>query len=74
MNTSPRLDPAAGSPFLPPVDSITQAALGAVVGELVLGRQLGRRAIGWGALFGTIPDLDVIFTPLLDTARNLSPR
>ncbi len=72
MNTSPRLDPAAGSPFLPPVDSITQAALGAVVGELVLGRQLGRRAIGWGALFGTIPDLDVIFTPLLDTARNLS--
>ncbi len=54
------------------MDSITQAALGAVVGELVLGRQLGRRAIGWGALFGTIPDLDVIVSPLLDTARNLS--
>jgi inner membrane protein len=51
------------------VDSITQAALGAVVGELVLGRQIGRRAIGWGALFGTIPDLDVILVPFLDTAR-----
>lgn len=53
------------------MDSLTQAALGAVVGELVLGRQLGRRAIGWGALFGTIPDLDVILVPLLDTAREL---
>ncbi len=60
------------APFLPAVDSITQAALGAVIGELVLGRQLGRRAIAWGALFGTIPDLDVILSPLLDTARNLS--
>lgn len=61
----------AGPRFAVGVDSITQAALGAVVGELVLGRQIGRRALGWGALFGTIPDLDVIFTPLLDTARTL---
>lgn len=61
----------AGPRFAAGVDSITQAALGAVVGELVLGRQIGRRALGWGALFGTIPDLDVIFTPLLDTARTL---
>lgn len=38
----------------------------------MLGRQLGRRAIGWGALFGTIPDLDVILSPVLDTARSLS--
>ncbi|WP_367874757.1 metal-dependent hydrolase [Luteolibacter sp. Populi] len=53
------------------MDSITQAALGAVMGELVLGRQIGRRAITWGALFGTLPDLDVILVPLLDTAREL---
>ncbi|HEY1122920.1 MAG TPA: metal-dependent hydrolase [Haloferula sp.] len=53
------------------MDSITQAALGAVVGELVLGRQLGRRAIAWGALFGTLPDLDVIFTWILPTAWDL---
>ena len=58
--------------FLRAVDSVTQAALGAVMGELVLGRQLGRRAIGWGALFGTLPDLDVILSPVLDTARGLS--
>lgn len=61
----------AGPPFAADVDSITQAALGAVVGELVLGRQIGRRAIAWGALFGTIPDLDAIFNILLDTARIL---
>jgi inner membrane protein len=59
------------SGFLPRVDSITQAALGAVVGELVLGRQLGRRAIAWGALFGTLPDCDAIIEWLLPTAWGL---
>jgi inner membrane protein len=53
------------------VDSITQAALGAVVGELVLGRQLGRRALAWGALFGTLPDADAVFEWLLPTAWGL---
>ena len=53
------------------MDSITQAALGAVIGELVLGRQLGRRAIGWGALFGTLPDLDAILTWFVPTAWTL---
>ena len=37
----------------------------------MLGRQIGRRAIAWGALFGTLPDLDVVLAPLLDTARML---
>ncbi|OYV05910.1 MAG: hypothetical protein CFE26_09095 [Verrucomicrobiales bacterium VVV1] len=54
-----------------PVDSITQAALGAAMGELLLGRKLGNRALAWGALFGTIPDLDVMLSPFLDTARKL---
>lgn len=53
------------------VDSITQAALGAAVGELLLGRKLGNRAIAWGALFGTLPDLDVVVAPFLDNAANL---
>ena len=48
------------------MDSVTQITLGAAVGEAVLGRQLGNRAILWGAAFGTLPDLDVIFAPLLD--------
>jgi inner membrane protein len=53
------------------VDSITQAALGAAVGEMMLGRRLGNRALAWGAFFGTLPDLDVILSPLLNTRWNL---
>ena len=53
------------------VDSITQAALGAAVGEMMLGKRLGNRALAWGALFGTLPDLDVVFSPFFDTATNL---
>ncbi len=53
------------------VDSITQAALGAAVGEMMLGRRMGNRALAWGALFGTLPDLDAIVSPFLSTATNL---
>ena len=42
------------------MDSVTQLALGAAVGEAVMGRQVGRRAAFWGALCGTVPDLDVL--------------
>lgn len=34
--------------------------LGAAVGEAVLGRQLGNRAMLWGGIAGTLPDLDVL--------------
>ncbi|MES2981912.1 MAG: metal-dependent hydrolase [Verrucomicrobiota bacterium] len=54
------------------MDSLTQATLGAAVGEAILGKKIGNRAILWGALFGTIPDLDVIFSPLLDNAQELA--
>lgn len=54
------------------VDSITHAVLGAAVGEMLLGKRMGNRALAWGALFGSLPDLDACFVPLLDTARNLS--
>ena len=53
------------------MDSITQATLGAAIGELILGKRLGNRAITWGALFGTLPDLDALFMPLFDTAGQL---
>lgn len=53
------------------MDSLTQAALGAAVGEAVLGKKLGNRAMLWGLLFGTLPDLDIIANPFLDTARRL---
>ena len=41
------------------MDSLTQLALGAAVGGAVMGRRVGRRAVLWGAVCGTIPDLDV---------------
>ncbi len=42
------------------MDSLTQITLGAAVGEAVLGRKVGNRAMLWGAIAGTIPDLDVL--------------
>jgi inner membrane protein len=42
------------------MDSITQIVLGAACGELVGGRKLGNRAMAWGALGGTLPDMDVL--------------
>lgn len=41
------------------MDSLTQIVLGAAVGEAILGRKVGNRAMLWGAIGGTIPDLDV---------------
>ena len=42
------------------MDSLTQIVLGAAVGEVVLGKKIGNRAMIWGAIGGTIPDLDVL--------------
>jgi inner membrane protein len=42
------------------MDSLTQIVLGAAVGEAVLGKKIGNRAIIWGGIAGTIPDLDVL--------------
>jgi inner membrane protein len=41
------------------LDSLTQIVLGAAVGEAVLGRKIGNKAMLYGAIAGTIPDLDV---------------
>ena len=41
------------------MDSLTQIVLGAACGEVVAGKKLGNRAMLWGAIGGTIPDLDV---------------
>ncbi|WP_107040158.1 metal-dependent hydrolase [Brumimicrobium mesophilum] len=53
------------------MDSLTQIVLGAAVGEAVLGRKVGNRAMFYGALAGTIPDLDVISSFYVDTVRAL---
>lgn len=43
------------------MDSVTQFVLGAAVGEATLGKREGNKALLWGAIGGTIPDLDVAF-------------
>ena len=42
------------------MDSLSQFALGAAIGEATLGARLGRKAILIGGLLGTLPDLDVL--------------
>jgi inner membrane protein len=44
------------------MDSLTQIVLGAAVGEACLGRKVGNKALLWGGIAGTIPDLDVFFS------------
>lgn len=53
------------------MDSLTQAALGASVGFFCWRDKLGRKAIIGGAIIGTIPDLDIIIYPLLDSVQRL---
>ena len=54
------------------MDSLTQAALGAAVGEAVLGKQIGNKAPIIGAIIATIPDLDVLLIPFFDEFQKIS--
>ena len=49
------------------MDSLTQIVLGAAVGEAVLGRKVGNKAMLYGAIAGTIPDLDALAGVFTDT-------
>lgn len=53
------------------MDSLTQVALGAAVGEAVGGKQAGWKAPLWGAGLGTLPDLDVLADPFLTETQAL---
>lgn len=49
------------------MDSLTQIVLGAAVGEAVLGKKVGNKAMLYGAIAGTIPDLDTFARFFTDT-------
>ncbi|HEY0656105.1 MAG TPA: metal-dependent hydrolase [Chryseosolibacter sp.] len=53
------------------MDSITHVALGAVVGEAIAGKQLGKRAMFFGALAQSLPDIDFVASLFLSPANNL---
>ncbi|MBT8221249.1 MAG: metal-dependent hydrolase [Bacteroidia bacterium] len=54
------------------MDSLTQAALGAAIGEALLGKKLGHKAALAGAVIATIPDLDVLLLPLYNDLDRIS--
>jgi inner membrane protein len=53
------------------MDSLTQIVLGAAVGEAILGKRVGNKAIFYGAIAGTIPDLDVLVSNFTDTVTGI---
>lgn len=53
------------------MDSLTQIVLGAAVGEAVAGHKVGIKAAMWGAIGGTIPDLDIIPVNYMEMVRGL---
>ncbi|NVO09406.1 MAG: metal-dependent hydrolase [Bacteroidales bacterium] len=53
------------------MDSLTHIVLGAAIGEVALGKKIGNKALLYGALLGTIPDLDVFITPFLNPVSSL---
>lgn len=54
------------------MDSITQATLGAAIGQAMLGRRIGGKAAILGAVVATIPDLDVVLLPFYDDIERIS--
>jgi len=53
------------------MDSITQAVLGASIGEAILGRQIRKKGAVLGAVIATIPDLDVVLYLIFDNYEML---
>ena len=55
------------------MDWIMHAAVGAAVGEIMLGKRIGNPALAWGALFGIAPDvLDAMVGLFLSTTATLA--
>lgn len=46
------------------MDTLTHIVLGACIGEAMLGKKIGKKAMLWGALVNNLPDIDMFFTPL----------
>ena len=53
------------------MDSLTQVVLGAAVGQAVLGRKVGNKAMLYGAIAGTIPDLDTFVGMTTDLVTSI---
>lgn len=54
------------------MDSLTQIALGAAFGEATIGHKNGKKGAIWGAVLGTLPDLDIVANFFLDPVDALA--
>lgn len=53
------------------MDSLTHIAIGACLGEVFAGKKLGKKALLWGALAQSVPDIDFIASSWSNTTENL---
>ncbi len=53
------------------VDTITHIALGACLGEILGGKQLGKKALVVGAFAQTFPDIDFVCALWMDPSSNV---
>jgi inner membrane protein len=54
------------------MDSLSQIVLGAVTFALVKDKEIGKKALLYGAILGTIPDLDILINPFFNTIEQLA--
>jgi len=53
------------------MDSLTHLALGACMGEAIAGKTLGKKAMLWGAIAQSLPDIDFVSSLWMDTTSSL---
>jgi inner membrane protein len=53
------------------MDSFTHIVLGACIGEVFAGRQVGKKALFWGALMQSLPDIDFVASFWLNPVNDL---
>lgn len=54
------------------MDSLSQIVLGAATFALIKDKEIGKKALLYGAILGTIPDLDVVLSPFFDAIEQLA--
>jgi inner membrane protein len=54
------------------MDSLSQIVLGAATFALIKDKEIGKKALLYGAILGTIPDLDILINPFFNSIEQLS--
>lgn len=54
------------------MDSLSQIVLGAATFALIKDKEIGKKALLYGAILGTIPDLDILLNPFFNTIEQLA--